>query len=184
MNARYHQERMNASSLSLLGNRISFDILSLQIPEELQKGIVKCRILYKNMIENIEFEPYSPRQIRSLQMVIDDNISYSHKFADRTQLIALLKKKGEADDILIVKNGRITDTSFGNVVLRKGTEYYTTFSFLLNGTKRQQLLNEGIITEKNITPAELFTMDKLIIINAMLDLDSGIEVNISSVLKP
>ena len=183
MNPQYHRQRMHASSLALSGKSINFDLLTLPIPTEAQKGIVKCRILYKNRIELIEFEYYTPRQIRSLQMVIDNTISYSHKFADRSPLIELLKQKGDADDILIVKNGRITDTSFGNVVLCKGNEYFTPSSFLLNGTKRQQLLNDGFIIEQNISPDDLFCMDKLIIINAMLDLDSGVEVNISSVRK-
>jgi 4-amino-4-deoxychorismate lyase len=174
---------MHTSSLALLGKRIDFDLLTLPIPNEAQKGIVKCRILYKNRIELIEFKPYVQKQIQSLQMVIDNNISYSHKLADRSQIIALLKQKGEADDILIVKNGRITDTSFGNVVLCKGNEYYTPSSFLLNGTKRQQLLNDGFIKVQDISPDDLFCMDKLVIINAMLDLDSGVELNISSVFS-
>ncbi|MCU0473014.1 MAG: aminotransferase class IV [Bacteroidales bacterium] len=183
INPQYHQQRMHTSSLALLGKRIDFDLLTLPIPNEAQKGIVKCRILYKNRIELIEFKPYVQKQIQSLQMVIDNNISYSHKLADRSQIIALLKQKGEADDILIVKNGRITDTSFGNVVLCKGNEYYTPSSFLLNGTKRQQLLNDGFIKVQDISPDDLFCMDKLVIINAMLDLDSGVELNISSVFS-
>lgn len=181
INPQYHQHRMHASSLALLGKSINYDLLTLPIPIDAKKGIVKCRILYKNKIELIEFEPYRQKQIRSLQMVINNNISYSHKLADRSQIIALLKQKGEADDILIVKNGKITDTSFGNVVLCKGNEYYTPDSYLLNGTKRQQLLDDGFITEQIISPDDLFGMDKLIIINAMLDLDSGVELNISSV---
>ena len=183
MNPQYHQQRMHTSSLALWGKSINFDLLTLPIPLEAQKNIVKCRILYKNRIELIEFEPYIQRQIRSLQMVIDNTISYSHKLADRSQIIALVKQKGEADDILIVKNGRITDTSFGNVVLCKGNEYYTPSSFLLNGTKRQQLLKDGIITEQEISPDDLQCMDKLIIINAMLDIDSSVEINTSSVFK-
>src|SRR4030043_2094977 len=89
INPRYHQQRMLASSLALSGKRIDFDLLTLPIPIEAQKGIVKCRILYKNRIELIEFKPYIQKQIRSLQMVIDNNISYSHKLADRSQIIAL-----------------------------------------------------------------------------------------------
>jgi 4-amino-4-deoxychorismate lyase len=183
MNLRYHQERMHESTRTLGGRRINFDLLTFPIPDKWQTGIVKCRILYNNRIEKIEFESYVPRQIHSLQMVIDNSISYTYKFADRSKFTELLMQKGDADDILIVKNGKITDTSFGNVVLCNGNEYYTPSSFLLNGTKRQQLLNDGIIIEQNISPDELFCMDKLIIINAMLDLDSAIGVNISSILK-
>jgi 4-amino-4-deoxychorismate lyase len=183
MNTCYHQERMVNSSQAIFGNKVTFDLKTLPIPSEYRSGIAKCRILYNNKIERIEFEPYVQRQIQSLQIVTDNAISYPYKFADRSQLMELLKQKAGSDDILIVKNGRVTDTSFGNVVLLKDKKYYTPSSYLLNGTKRQQLLKDGIITERNISSEDLFYMDKLFIINAMLDLDSGVEVNISSILR-
>jgi 4-amino-4-deoxychorismate lyase len=181
MNAGYHQQRMNSSSQALLGKRVEFNLTDLIIPAEATRGIVKCRILYKSTVEKIEFQPYIPKKINSLKLVFDNQISYSHKFADRSALNQLLKQRGTADDILIVKNGRITDTSFSNIVFRKGTEFFTPNTFLLNGTKRKQLLDDGLIKEMIFSEEVMSEMDSLILINSMLDLDSGVSVNISSI---
>jgi 4-amino-4-deoxychorismate lyase len=183
MNANYHQQRMNSSSQALFGKRVDFTLTSLNIPPEATNGIVKCRILYKSTVEKIEFQPYIPKKINSLKLVFDNQISYSHKFSDRSVLIQLLKQKGMADDILIVKNGRITDTSYSNIVFRKGSEFFTPNTFLLNGTKRQQLLDDGLIKEMVFSEEVISEMDSLILINSMLDLDSGVNVNISSIIS-
>jgi 4-amino-4-deoxychorismate lyase len=181
MNANYHQGRMDSSSKTLFGKRVDFNLSDLKILLEYQKDIVKCRILYKSAVEHIEFEPYTPKKINSLKIVFNRSISYSHKFADRSLITELLKQKGTADDILIVKNGQITDTSYSNVVFRKGSEFYTPTTFLLNGTKRQQLLNDGLIKEKDISLDDIAGMDDIILINSMLELDSGVSLKISSI---
>ena len=93
----------------------------------------------------------------------------------------LLQQKGSADDIIIMKNGFVTDCSFGNLVFRKGDEYYTPANFLLNGTRRQQLLSQGLVSEKEFTKETIYTMDTCIIINAMLGLRDGAEVDVSCI---
>lgn len=64
--------------------------------------------------------PYVMRTIRSLQVVEDDAIDYSFKRCDRTSLSALVARKGECDEIIIVKNGLLTDTSYTNLALFDG----------------------------------------------------------------
>ena len=182
MNSSYHQERMNSSSLYFFGKRVNFNLSSLVIPPEAGNNIFKCRILYKTSAEMIEFEPYLAKKIHSLKLVFDNKISYSYKFADRSNLIELLKQKGPADDILIVKNGRITDTSYSNVVFRKGKEYYTPSTFQLNGTKRQQLLKDGLVEEDHISVDDISGMDSIIPINSMLDINNSENIKISSII--
>ena len=62
---------------------------------------------------------------------------YSFKFSNRKAIDDLLKFRNGCDDILIVRNGLITDTSYSNVVFRKDNMYFTPNFPLLNGTKRQ-----------------------------------------------
>ena len=102
-NARYHRARMASNTLELFGREFSADIESIIIPSNFRSGVVKCRLLYDTSVRVIEFEHYKPREIRSLQLVNADEIDYSHKWADRTALNELLKQKGDADDIIIVK---------------------------------------------------------------------------------
>lgn len=79
--------------------------------------------------------------------------------------------KGEADDVLIVKNGCITDTTFSNVALFDGTQWCTPDTYLLNGTCRQRLIQDGLLVEKRIGPKDLSDYKYIRPINAMLDLE-------------
>jgi 4-amino-4-deoxychorismate lyase len=82
----------------------------LHIPEECRQGLFKCRVTYGPDIESIEFEPYRKRTVRSLKLVVSDEIEYSFKFKDRSALEALFAQRGDCDDIIIVKNGLVTDS--------------------------------------------------------------------------
>jgi 4-amino-4-deoxychorismate lyase len=44
------------------------------------------------------------------------------------------------DDIIIVRNGFVTDASYANLIFRKGDEWFTPATFLLAGTMRAFLL--------------------------------------------
>ena len=128
------------------------------------------RIVYHTKINEITFEQYTPKVIKSLKLV-EASPHYSFKFSDRTELNALLSQKGDADEILIVRNGCITDTSFSNVVFKKGNDFFTPDTYILNGTKRQLLLQKGIIREKRITVENMHKFEEIILINAMLPLN-------------
>ncbi len=58
--------------------------------------------------------------------------------------------KKTADDIIITKNGNITDSSFSNLVFESSDgALFTPETYLLEGgTKRKFLLKNGIIREK------------------------------------
>ncbi len=171
-NAGYHRARMERSTQALFGQTFSADIESIVIPSNFRSGVVKCRLLYDTAVHIVEFEPYKPRTIHSLKLVTADDIDYSHKWADRSALNELLKQKGEADDIIIVKNGQITDMSYANVVLRLDGGLYTPANCLLKGTRRQQLLDEGLIRERELTVADYHRAESVILINAMLGLEN------------
>lgn len=157
------------------------DLRSL-LPDGLRDTKVKCRIIYHKTIEEISFERYLPKKIASLKLV-EAAVDYSFKFADRESLNALLAQKGDCDEILITRHGLITDTSYSNVVFSKGERYFTPENPLLNGTKRQNLLREGMITEKRITRESLPEYDRIYLINALLDIKDGISLPISGIIQ-
>ena len=127
--ARRHEERMRECGLLAA----DFDLQRLQVPAEFAEGVVKCSIRYSDKVESVNYLPYSPRPIRRLKLVECDDINYSRKYADRRALEALREKRGECDDVLIVKNGFVTDTSYSNIVFFDGSDYFTPDTFLLNG---------------------------------------------------
>lgn len=171
-NLTYHQQRMNKTRKELFGFDDEVDLAAeLKIPSGLSDSIFKCRVIYSEKILAVEFHPYEARNIKSLQIVHADDIDYAYKYEDRSKLQKLLCKC-TADDVLIIKNGFVTDTSYSNIVLCKESKFFTPDTFLLNGTKRQKLLDEKIIQQTKIAVADIAGYEKIFIINSMMDLEN------------
>lgn len=151
------------------------------IPQDMKSGTVKCRIVYSDTIESLDFERYSFRDINSLALVHDDRIEYTYKAENREQLQALLALKKDCDDILIVKNGYITDTSYSNIVFENEEGLFTPRTPLLEGTKRRYLLNCGTIKEADITTGDLHKYTSAYLINAMIDIEDNISIGINDI---
>jgi len=181
-NLESHQERVDRSRFELMGLNDSLQLDSIiQIPDYAKQGIYKCRVVYGKNCGEIEFIPYQPKQVKTLKVVFDDEIEYSYKFSDRTDLEKLLLQRGESDDILIVKNGMITDTSYSNIVFYDGTDWFTPDQPLLKGTKRKLLLATGKIKSSEIKMDDLHKYLKFALINAMLDFDEGGGISVDDI---
>ena len=168
----WHNKRLNATRKHFFPSAPEVDICErLVLPENLDEGVYKCRIVYDAEIVEVTFQPYIPKSVHSLRLVIDDHADYSYKFENRAKLELLLTQKGEADDILIVRDQCITDTSYSNIALFDGLHWYTPDTYLLNGTCRQRLLAEGILRESRITLHDLAHFEEIRPINAMLVLE-------------
>lgn len=133
-----------------------------------ESGVMKCRIVYDRQILSISIEPYKVRDVGSLKLVDGKDISYSYKSSDRKHLTQLFAQRGNADDVLIVKDGLLTDTSIGNVALLVQGEWLTPAKPLLKGTRREALLQEGIIKEATLKPSDLQNCNSIMVFNAMI----------------
>lgn len=164
-----HTERMLKSQKEIFGKAHARDLASIiHVPPYAMKGTYKCRLVYDEHIRSIEFTPYQRKEIKSLRMIECDDIDYSYKYEDRQKLEELLAQKGDQDEILIVKDGRLTDTSYSNIVLKdKKGKWFTPRKPLLRGTRRQRLLNDGLIREREITPATLRQFTEIRLINSL-----------------
>ena len=130
-----HWQRITDTQRVHFGNSTFLPLSSESIPPDKRLGTLKCRIIYDQEIRKIDFETYSPRRVHTLKLVDGSGIDYTFKYADRDKLIQLQQSKGTCDEILIYQNGRITDTSYSNVVFYDGNQYITPSTYLLNGTK-------------------------------------------------
>ncbi len=178
-NPEYHNSRFNRSRKELFGanDEISLEN-AIQPPADKKTGLYKLRVIYSDKIEEIEFIPYTLRKIDNVKLIFNDEIDYTYKYLDKNPFNNLLAQKGTCDDIIIVKKGLITDASFANLVFFDGREYHTPSSPLLRGTKREELLDKKVISEKIITPDDLHNYIKAYFINAMIDLfQLGIDIN-------
>ena len=175
----YHNRRMNRTIQHYFGNNKPID-LKEYIDSQNLMGKIKCRIIYDSKIIDISYTPYTRRSIQSLKLVQDDEIDYSYKSTDRSRLSFLAAQKGEADEILIVRKGLLTDTSFSNIALFDGYEWSTPAHPLLKGTRQSYLIDQGLLHEKDIRAEDLYHYQKLSPINAMIDLDE-IEIPIVNI---
>ena len=153
---------------------------SLQPP---QKGLYKWRIIY-NLNGNFEhqFVPYSFTEIKDFELVDNNEINYSFKYFDRTHLDTM-KKQSLAQEIIIVKKGFITDTTFSNLIFLKDGIWHTPKTFLLNGVQRLSLIHLGIIQETEINLEKLKEFSHFQIINAMNDFNSSFIYPINKIIN-
>lgn len=181
-NLRYHELRMAYSLKELYG--VSDQINLLQFLDTLnypRKGFYKCRLVYDHQTKEVEFNPYTLRMVSSLKLVVNDSILYDHKYSDRSSINQLIQKKEECDDILIVKNGWVTDCSYANIVFKSGSKWYTPHTYLLKGTMRESLLDAGEIEALPIKISNIKKFEKFKLINSMLGFE-GAECDISNIL--
>ncbi len=163
-----HVARLQNTALHYFGTSLEISIQQLLPPPAMKQNVLKCRVLYSEKIESVEFEPYQKRNIQNLKLVHDNRIGYTYKSTDREQLNRLLAQKGDADEIIIVKNGFVTDSSFSNLLFENEEGLFTPSSFLLNGVQRQSLLKSGLIRELAIREEDISNFSKIHLINAML----------------
>lgn len=172
----YHQERLNRT----LGSIDTHNLHNLLNPPK--NGLYRCRVSYNSASLNVEYLPYAKRQIKSLKIIVDDAICYDKKYEDRVELNRLYEQRESCDDILIVKNGLVSDTSIANIAFYDGQFWQTPHSPLLPGTTRARLLVTKKIYEKEIKVEDIYKYKKVALMNAMIDFDIIAEENIRDVI--
>lgn len=181
-NAQLHLNRAAFTILHHFGELTEPPFINLikDIPDpenSMQRDMVyKLRVVYTNNNFSYSLEPYKPREIKTLKIVEGGDIDYRFKYEDRRALNILAAKRGECDDILIVKNGCVTDTSYGNILFSHldnpvwGRDVFLTPSSpLLRGTKRESYLKSGNIKERELRMEDIRRYKSFFMINSMLD---------------
>lgn len=134
-------------------------------------GLYRCRLTYNENQIDISYHTYTKRNISSLKVIHADDLEYSKKSVDRSELDRLYTLRENCEDILIVKNGFVTDTSIANIAFFKDGVWYTPTIPLLKGTTRERLLDNGSLVLKDIDIKELKDYTKIALLNAMIDFD-------------
>jgi len=176
-----HLERMERTSIFLWNKPLNFPLLKEEIEAKTGKGLQKCRVSYSNENYLIDSMPYTKRTIQKLHLIQDNDISYSCKMSDRNCFNIYTQGLKSDEDILIVKNNLLTDSSYSNIALWNGNEWHTPATPLLKGTKREHLMKQGILKEVTISTNHLDQYSKISLINAMLELGET-EIDMQSIL--
>jgi len=164
-NLAYHQKRCDLSRASLFQTTDTLKLSSYIHPPS--KGLYRCRIIYNKQIHSIEYIPYTPKNISMLK-IVPSTIKYGFKYANRDGFNTLLKRYTDVDEIIIEKEGYLTDTSIANIAFYDGEKWITPSSPLLQGTMRAKLLDEGFLHLNNIKKENLSRYTQVALMNAML----------------
>lgn len=172
-NLAYHQQRLD-QSLKTLGYNLSYPLAELISPPDTK--VYRCRFVYDDQNYTIEYHPYTSKPIQTIKLVYS-NLSYSLKYADRTELNRLADLKEGCDDILIIQNDLLRDTSIANIALQIQGQWFTPEFPLLAGTTRARLLDEKQIMTAPLRLNDLKKASKIALMNAMIgfvELENGI----------
>jgi len=162
-NIEWHNQRFNQSRLELFKERKKIMLEEMITPPK--KGLFRCRVLFNKKIISIKYIPYQAKEINSIKIVKSD-LSYMYKYDNRDEISRLMEKK--YDEIIIEKNGFLTDTSIANIAFYDGINWITPSKPLLNGTMREQLLAKKLLIQKDIRKEDIKSFSNFALMNAMI----------------
>ncbi|MDB4752119.1 aminotransferase class IV [Flavobacteriaceae bacterium] len=162
----YHQKRLERSYLYMFKKKCAWQLNSM-IPELPKERSYKLRFLYNKDRFTFELLPYTSRKIECLKLIEIDSYSYDHKFTDRSGLDNAYKLRGDCDDVLLTKNGFLTDTSYCNILLFDGTKWVTPEKPLFEGVQREFLIDQQRVIPMQIHVNDLSDFISFQLINAL-----------------
>ncbi len=166
MHLNYHNQRLNQSRKALFGMDTPIDI-SDYLTEIPPKGLYRAKLIYGKEIEKPYYYIYKAKIIEKIG-IIEANITYDYKYLDRSKLENLLMKDDGYDEVLISRNGLLSDTTIANIALHQNGQWFTPAIPLLPGTTRARLLSEGKLITRDIYYTDLEQYDGFALMNAMI----------------
>lgn len=164
LNLEYHNRR--------IARTISLNINLQEYILPINDNLLKCKVLYDEYgVVDVEYSSYEKRPIQSFKIIEDSSIEYAKKSLDRSVLELAFNQRQTADEIIIVKDGLLTDTSIANIALYDGSHWLTPKKPLLLGTTRERLLEQEELIEADLTLADLKNAKKIALLNAMIGMD-------------
>lgn len=160
----YHLKRANAAT----SQGLQFDVKSIISVPHAGKFRVKVIFDHQGNFVDVEVYEYVQRKIESIRL-IHTEIDYSKKYLQRSAIDRLFMQRGQCDDILMVKNNLITDTSIANIALYHQNGWITPKTPLLKGTVRERYIQKHGLREQDITIELLLRAPRIALMNAMID---------------
>ncbi len=162
---KWHERRAHRTQKTHFSNFEPLDLTLLPPPPA--KGLWRCKVIYGEKLQSVEYHSYTPRSIRSLRL-IESSIHYPYKALDRKELEELFGQRDGCDDILICEDGLLKDTSIANIALLYKGQWLTPKEPLLPGTTRERLLHQGKLRPAQLEISDLAKCEKIALLNAMI----------------
>jgi 4-amino-4-deoxychorismate lyase len=112
---------------------------------------------------------------------LPEGVDYRFKYADRSFIEELFNLRRESDDILMTRQGWITDTSMANIAFRGIQRWFTPSLPLLAGTTWKRLVYTGRLIPRPIHVRELPQFEYYRVFNAMNDFETAPEYSIENI---
>lgn len=171
INLDYHLERIKNTRKHFWNTEKTVPTDQLSALAATQDSRTKLRFTYdKENIYDLSCTPYNTRKIERLKLLERNDIEYRYKSVDRSEINLLKAQTEPTDEIIIIKQNRLTDTSYTNIALFDGSQWITPSTPLLKGTRRAQLLDAGRLIEREVLATDLKSFQSISLINAMMDL--------------
>lgn len=166
----YHQERFDRTRFEKLGLKKSVNILSgvHEVPQD--DDLYRFRLSYDQGSISSGFYKYELKAHQKVKIVPVGNFDYSYKSEDRSFFDQHLLNS-QADDVLFIKDGFLTDCTYSNLALFDGERWFTPEHKLLSGVKRQFLIDQNFLKVKPINVEEIAKFSKIAFLNAMRDFE-------------
>ncbi len=178
----YHQDRMERTFQALYQRACPWAIKTM-LPAAPAAGLFKVRLLYSATDYFIEVQPYQRQKQQSLKLVEIGEYRYPHKWTDRAFINNAFAQREDCDDVLMLRNGRLTDTSYANIVLDTGTAWVTPAVPLFEGVQRAFLLDAKTIQTATIYAEDLTRYKGFQAINAMKPFDPKRFISVKGIMK-
>lgn len=162
-NLKWHNQRFNKSRQALFKTSNSLNLQEHISPPK--SGLYRCKITYNTSIQSVEYFSYQAKTFESFK-IVQSQIDYQYKYSDRFTLEQL--KVQDADEIIIEKDGLLTDTSIANIAFFKDNTWITPAKPLLEGTTRARLLSEGFLQVGSIKKEDVQSYSHFALMNAMI----------------
>ena len=162
----YHQDRLERTFYAVYKSSCPWQLAAI-LPEAPSQGLFKVRFLYNATDFSIEVLPYVPKQISTLKLIEIGDYTYPHKWTDRSTINTTFAQRENCDDVLMTKNGLLTDASYANIVLFDGSKWVTPEKPLFEGVQRSYLLDHKKIKTASIATTDLSNYQSFQLINAM-----------------
>jgi 4-amino-4-deoxychorismate lyase len=178
----YHQERVDRTL------RDWDATLRLDLREALESVAVppfeksKIRVEYGvGGLECIQVSEYRIKNIQSIGLAAIGDREYRYKYADREWIYSLVGDSG-CDEVVMVKDGFVSDASIANLAFYDGRQWITPDTPLLSGTRRRYLLDAGVLHEAPVRIEDIRRFTKIRLVNAMIPWDESPDLPIGIVM--
>jgi 4-amino-4-deoxychorismate lyase len=178
----YHQDRMERTFQAVYQRACPWSIKTM-LPSIPLDGLYKVRLLYNATDYHFEVHPYQSKKIPRLKLVEIGEYRYPHKWTDRSFINAACAQREDCDDVLMLRKGLLTDSSYANIVLDSGEAWITPVIPLFEGVQRAFLLDNNIIQTTTIHTVELASFKGFQLINAMNPFDPKRFVSVKGIVK-